>query len=128
MNGLPIFARGCFLQEIGKDNYRVAVRGYDKFFNIGENDQTNWEYIERNCPGPYEVTLKENGCIIFISSVDGILAVTSKHALGDHAEKAREWLKIHLQKSGKTESDLSSFLAASDITAVFEVPFYVKRY
>lgn len=61
---LPILARGCFVQKIGDEDYRFVARGYDKFFNIGETPETNWEYIAKNFSGPFEVTLKENGFML----------------------------------------------------------------
>ena len=37
--------------------------------------------------GPYEVTLKENGCIIFISGLStGDIVVCSKHSTGDRID------------------------------------------
>ncbi|KAG0299136.1 hypothetical protein BGZ97_003862, partial [Linnemannia gamsii] len=49
--------------------YRILVRGYDKFFNVGEVPKTSPGWIAENTEGPYEVTLKENGCIIFMSGL-----------------------------------------------------------
>lgn len=125
---MPTLARGIFLKKREPESWEVAVRGYDKFFNVGEIPETKWEYIEANCKGPFEVTLKENGCIIFIASVDGNLVVTSKHSMGpkqdggiSHAEKGREWLNNHLNRVGKSQDDLSKFLAGNNLTAVFEV-------
>ncbi|KAG5361673.1 tRNA ligase 1 [Yarrowia sp. C11] len=71
-------ARGLFT----RDN-KIVVRGYDKFFNIGEVATTKWDWIENNVRGPFEVTQKENGCILFFSGLeDGTLLVCSKHSTG----------------------------------------------
>ena len=124
---LPINARGLFMRQ---DNSKIVVRGYDKFFNVNEVESTTWEYLERETIGPYELTVKENGCIIYVTSVEGHILVTSKHAFGprddsngskpSHSEKGAEWLDVHL-KGVSTRQDLSDFLERHDVTAVFEV-------
>jgi tRNA ligase len=48
---------------------------------VGEVTWTQENYLATNTVGPYEVTVKENGCIIFVSAVDNTLLVTSKHAM-----------------------------------------------
>ena len=62
---LPVYARGLFTTKNNNIN-EIAVRGYDKFFNTDEVSATKWENILKKTKGPYELTLKENGCIIFI--------------------------------------------------------------
>ncbi|KAJ3297726.1 hypothetical protein HK104_000204 [Borealophlyctis nickersoniae] len=126
----PTLARGLFVREL-PSGWEIVVRGYDKFFNVGEVPSTEWSYMHNHTTGPYEVTLKENGCIIFVSAVDGHLIVTSKHAIGparvgetgkpSHAEKGEEWVHTHLTRAGKTTADLVKFLSDSKITAVFEL-------
>ncbi|KAI9004108.1 RNA ligase-domain-containing protein [Gaertneriomyces semiglobifer] len=132
---LPTLARGLFVIE-KNESWKIAARGYDKFFNINELPTTKWDTIEENTTGPYELTLKENGCIIFVAAVDGDLLVTSKHALGpakadnrtadgsfkpSHAEKGNEWVNRHLESKGKTRKELADFLARENLTAVFEL-------
>eukprot|EP00842_Homolaphlyctis_polyrhiza_P006573 jgi/Hompol1/6917/HPOL_002474-RA len=128
---LPSLARGLFVRKAttpGSD-WQIAARGYDKFFNVGEVPTTSWRFIQEGTVGPYEITLKENGCIIFISSVDGHILVTSKHSLGhakpgskpSHAQKGEEWLDKHLKSAGATRKQLSDFLAAHNVTAIFEL-------
>ncbi len=115
----------------GAQDRSVVVRGYDKFFNVDELEQTKWEYMQQNMSGPFEVSVKENGCIIFVSTIDDMhLLVTSKHSIGDHrddgslvshATKGREWLARHLRNANRTEQDLVQFLSTNRLTAVFEL-------
>ncbi|KAF9124799.1 hypothetical protein BGW39_007884 [Mortierella sp. 14UC] len=127
----------------GKDavgTYRILLRGYDKFFNVGEVAKTSTEWIAENTEGPYEVTLKENGCIIFMSGLpphlvgpEGGCIVTSKHSLGHadpetgkavevtHAGKGREWLKKGLAARGKTVQEFGRWLWDNNLTAVAEL-------
>lgn len=120
--------------------YRILLRGYDKFFNVGEVPKTSPEWIAENTEGPYEVTLKENGCIIFMSGLpphlvgpEGGCIVTSKHSLGyadpetgkmtevTHAGKGREWLEKGLTARGKTVEQFGRWLWDHNLTAVAEV-------
>ncbi|KAK3805960.1 MAG: RNA ligase-domain-containing protein, partial [Linnemannia elongata] len=139
---LPTLARGLFtyLDTNALGVYRILVRGYDKFFNVGEVPKTASEWIAENTEGPYEVTLKENGCIIFMSGLpphlvgpEGGCIVTSKHSLGyadpetgkmtevTHAGKGREWLEKGLMAQGKSVEQFGRWLWDHNLTAVAEL-------
>lgn len=49
--------------------HRIVIRGYDKFFNIGEVPWTTWEALKAYTEAPYALSLKSNGCIIFIAAI-----------------------------------------------------------
>ncbi|KAJ3170451.1 hypothetical protein HDU87_008791 [Geranomyces variabilis] len=135
----PTLARGLFVIESGREgsnDWKIVVRGYDKFFNVDEVPATRWKNLETETCGPYEATLKENGCIIFVAALAGDLIVTSKHSMGalretasydsgenkaSHAQKGEEWLVKHLAAAGRTREELSQFLEAKNVTAVFEL-------
>ena len=101
--------------------YTIALRGYNKFFNIGEVE--SWTSLGTHLHPPFEITVKENGCIIFISSLNGrSVIVTSKHSVESaHAKKGREWLRTHLERKGKTEEELAKLLKECRLTAVCEL-------
>lgn len=94
-----------------------------------------WSAIEASTSGPYSLTLKSNGCLILISSLDArTLLVTSKHALdtvserdeeegyrGGHARVGREWVARHLSRAGRTEKELAGELWNRQVSAVAEV-------
>ncbi|RKP08287.1 RNA ligase-domain-containing protein, partial [Thamnocephalis sphaerospora] len=108
--------------------YEIVIRGYDKFFSIGEVSATKWPAIEENTKGPYEVTLKENGCILFAAALSpSRVVVASKHSLGSdtspHAIVGRTWLLHHLQEAGRTESDLARILYEGKLTALCDDGF-----
>lgn len=128
--GLPTYARGLFTwTNPTTKNQEIVVRGYDKFFNHGEVRNTEWANVERNTRGPYELSVKENGCIIFIGALDEeTVLVCSKHSTGpredvdkSHAIAGERWLARHLQSVGKTEADLAKRLKAMNVTAVAEL-------
>ncbi|KAF0554865.1 tRNA ligase [Gigaspora margarita] len=125
---VPTPARGLFTRLTDENRYEIVVRGYDKFFNIGEVERTKWESILTKTEGPYEITAKENGCIIFIAGLpNDELVVTSKHSMGElqntvaHALKGEEWLYKHLYQMGKSKKDLARFLYTNKLTAVAEL-------
>lgn len=126
---LPTYARGLFTYKTLAGHHEIAVRGYDKFFNHGEVNKTQWRNVTRNTRGPYELSVKENGCIIFIAGLDdGTLLVCSKHSTGgrpdtplSHAQAGERWVEKHLATVGKTKEDLARALRKMNATAVAEL-------
>lgn len=126
---LPTHARGLFTTVTQRNEPEIAARGYDKFFNIDEVNDTKWRNIENNTTGPYELSVKENGCIIFISGLeDGTLLVCSKHSTGaradtdlSHAQAGQNWVRRHVASVGRTEKDLARELRRMNVTAVGEL-------
>ncbi|KAM5354366.1 hypothetical protein ACJ41O_001015 [Fusarium nematophilum] len=126
---LPTYARGLFTTKTRRNEPEIAVRGYDKFFNVNEVHETKWENIFTRTQGPYELTLKENGCIIFIAGLeDDTLVVCSKHSTGDrtdiqvsHASAGETRLEQQLAAVGKTKADLARELRKRNVTAVAEL-------
>ncbi|KAF9885983.1 hypothetical protein FE257_012161 [Aspergillus nanangensis] len=126
---LPTYARGLFTSRRKDGTREIAVRGYDKFFNVGEVEATKWDNIENNTRGPYELSVKENGCIIFISGLeDDTLLVCSKHSTGvrndaavSHAQAGERWVERHLATTGRSVKDLARELRQMNATAVGEL-------
>lgn len=127
---LPTYARGLFTTpKATRQQPEIAVRGYDKFFNVNEVPETKWESITANTLPPYELTLKENGCIIFVSGLeDDTLLVCSKHSTGDrddiqvsHASAGERRIETQLEAIGKTKADLARELRNRNVTAVAEL-------
>ncbi|KAJ9607965.1 tRNA ligase [Cladophialophora chaetospira] len=126
---LPTYARGLFTTKRSDGTREICIRGYDKFFNVDEVPSTKWHNIEQDTSGPYELSVKENGCIIFFSGLeDGTLLVCSKHSTGaradvneSHAKAGENWIKRHLERAGKTTRDLARVLRDMNATAVGEL-------
>ncbi|KAK5123070.1 hypothetical protein LTR85_003266 [Meristemomyces frigidus] len=126
---LPTYARGLFTTMTSQGQPEIVVRGYDKFFNHGEVRETEWRNVERETRGPYELSVKENGCIIFIAGLeDGTLLVCSKHSTGfradtdvSHAKAGEKWVDRHLKTVGKTRQQLAMKLREMNATAVAEL-------
>ncbi|KAI1651616.1 tRNA ligase [Daldinia loculata] len=126
---LPTYARGLFTTKNRRGDHEIAIRGYDKFFNVDEVWETKWENILTKTQGPYELTLKENGCIIFIGGLeDGSLLICSKHSTGDrsdvevsHASAGERWVDKQLATIGKTREEFARELRRRNVTAVAEL-------
>ncbi|KAL6704821.1 tRNA ligase [Coniothyrium glycines] len=126
---LPTYARGLFTYKNLHGNNEIAVRGYDKFFNHGEVQKTKWSIVQRDTRGPYELSVKENGCIIFISGLDDdTLLVCSKHSTGargdvelSHACAGEKWVERHLAAVGRRKEDLARTLRSMNATLVAEL-------
>ncbi|ESK94190.1 rna ligase [Moniliophthora roreri MCA 2997] len=132
----PTLARGIFTYEVGDEEaqddstkYRIVARGYDKFFNIGEVPWTTWASLTDHTAAPYTLSLKSNGCIIFIGALTPTkLLITSKHSVGaiegvelSHAQAGEEWLRKYFAQKGKTEEELAQRLWKNNWTAVAEL-------
>ncbi|KAL3435211.1 fungal tRNA ligase phosphodiesterase domain-containing protein [Aspergillus tetrazonus] len=126
---LPTYARGLFTAKRKDGTTEIVTRGYDKFFNVDEVSATQWRNIEAHTEGPYELSVKENGCIIFISGLeDGSLLVCSKHSTGaradtdrSHAQVGEEWIERHVATVGKSTAELARQLRKMNATAVGEL-------
>ena len=126
---LPTYARGLFTYNKKDGTAEIATRGYDKFFNVGEVHETQWDNVAERTKGPYELSVKENGCIIFISGLEGDrLLVCSKHSTGprsdadtSHAVAGERWVEKQLKEMGKTKTDLARELRKRNVTAVAEL-------
>ncbi|KAJ6620481.1 RNA ligase-domain-containing protein [Mycena sp. CBHHK59/15] len=131
----PTLARGIFTVDLPKahksdpQEYRIVARGYDKFFNIGEVPWTTWEALEAHTAAPYTLSLKSNGCIIFIAAISLTkLLITSKHSIGpiaghkmSHAQAGEGWLRKYFAQKGKTEEQLAAQLWENNWTAIAEL-------
>ena len=126
---LPSYARGLFTYCRRDGSPEIAVRGYDKFFNVGEVHETYWDNVRSSTQGPYELSVKENGCIIFIAGLEGdVLLVCSKHSTGtrdnadlSHAVAGERWVEKHLDQIGKTKTELARELRKRNVTLVAEL-------
>ncbi|KAG2734220.1 hypothetical protein G9P44_002226 [Scheffersomyces stipitis] len=123
---LPIRARGLFTVN---DN-KIVARGYDKFFNVDEVAATKLKDLPSSTVGPYDVTLKENGCIILIGGLEtGEIVVCSKHSTGyrddsirNHALAGENELKNQVSTlANKSITELAKFLYENNLTAVTEL-------
>ncbi|KAH3663598.1 hypothetical protein OGAPHI_004999 [Ogataea philodendri] len=120
---LPIYARGLFTTAD-----RIVCRGYDKFYNVDELGWVSRKALRETITGPCTLTVKANGCIVFVSGLaDGTLVVCSKHSTGarsdlsrNHALAAQEALERQLRAAGHEPTELAMLLYRLKLTAVAE--------
>lgn len=109
-------ARGLFLDGNGK----VVARGFEKFFNLGENEQTTRENIDKRLKFPVRVERKENGFLGLVSARgDGSWRFWSKSGQTDYSYLIQRLFKETLDIG--QEQALWNIAHDADVTLAFEV-------
>lgn len=115
-NNLTCKARGLFI-DTEKD--KVVARGYEKFFNVNENDSTKLEHLLTKFKDK-KITCykKENGFLGIMSYVNGELFIASKSTnQGTYADYFR---KIY-ENSDIEKEKLIEYLKNNNVSLTFEV-------
>ena len=108
-------ARGLFLDHEG----HVVMRGFEKFFNLGENDTVTLDKVLGHDAYPVRVERKENGFLGLIGAApDGRLRCWSKSGLTDYSPLIERLL--HETIAGR-ESELWRILNERNVTMAVEV-------
>lgn len=108
-------ARGLFLDHEG----HVVMRGFEKFFNLGENDTVTLDKVLDHDAYPVRVERKENGFLGLIGAApDGRLRCWSKSGLTDYSPLIERLL--HETVADRTE-DLWRILHERNVTMAVEV-------
>ena len=116
---LSIRARGLF---INKKTHEIVARSYDKFFNIGERQDTQMEYLQETLQFPIEVFAKENGFlgILGYNAEEEELFFASKSTPeGPFAECFRRIFEQSLTKTA--QQYILQYLKETNSSMVFEV-------
>lgn len=109
-------ARGLYLNT---NTDEVVARGYDKFFNIGERDETSLAALTTTMQYPITVYYKENGYLGLLSydkENDDLLFCTKSMIGGEYAEHFKEL--FYKQKCYK---DAALVKVKEGYTLLFEV-------
>lgn len=108
-------ARGLFLNSNG----RVVARGFEKFFNLGENEETSRENVDGRLKFPVRVERKENGFLGLVSMRgDGSWRFWSKSGQTDYSQLIE---RLFMQTVGEHESELREIMRCHNVTLSFEV-------
>lgn len=113
-NTVTTKARGLFIDI---DKNKIVARSYDKFFNIGERDETT---LSKLGDMKYPVTLfrKENGFLGILSVEGDNFFIASKTTTqGDYVG----YFKAILTKKNILTEDLKNYIKEKNVTLVFEV-------
>lgn len=112
-DGYTTKARGLFLNRNGK----VVMRGFEKFFNIGENEETMLPEVLRKMKYPVRVERKKNGFLGIIGArEDGSLRFYSKSGETDYSAL----VKRNFERLG-IDHDVWRILHDHDVTLVCEI-------
>lgn len=111
-------ARGLYLDT---EKNTVAARAYDKFFNINERQETQFDMLQLKLQFPVTAYVKENGFLGIVSyhEYEDDLFVASKSTTdSQYARWFREMLyaKIPLEK----REELKTYLKEHSVSFVFE--------
>lgn len=114
-NDLTCKARGLF---VNTETENIVVRSYDKFFNLGERDETKIENLVNTLKFPLDVSLKENGYLGLVSynKETGFFFASKSTNKSDHAK----WLE-ELFFNDPRRDDYVTVLNNYNITMIFEV-------
>lgn len=111
-NNLTTTARGLFM-----DGDIVVARGYNKFFNIGENEETSWNELLKK-EGEVTCYLKENGFLGLLSYYNNDIHFHSKST--DEGAFAGYFKRIFYELPIRHEA-VKEWLKNNNYTLTFEV-------
>lgn len=118
-NDMTIQARGLFIDT---EDERIVARGYNKFFNEEEVEETKRENLKKNLKFPIEVYLKENGFLGMLSynrKTNELMFATKSAIEGEHVDYFKS-LADSLWSNEQIEC-IKAYLEMNDVTLVFEV-------
>lgn len=112
-------ARGLILKENGD----IFARGYNKFFNIGENDATSLDNIKKNLAYPVTAATKANGYLGVMTGDGDNLSFFSKSGVTDYSRLFSRMFYDQLKKNGniKNIGKIKDLLANNNLSVAIEV-------
>lgn len=121
-NNETIKARGLFIDT---KNYHIAARSYDKFFNIGEREETKINHLKTSFNYPVAFYLKYNGFLGLLSTFNGELFFATKSTnTGEYVEYFKN-IFYQLYSVDSVEK-IKKYLNENRVTLVFEVIDHVN--
>ena len=109
-------ARGLFLNSAGD----VVMRGFDKFFNLGENKENSLQNVLDRMEYPVRIETKENGFLGLVGArADGTLRCFSKSGATDYSPLIEHLIQCTLDAD--TLRQLGCLIRDHDVTLAFEV-------
>lgn len=118
-NEMSVKARGMFVDNDGN----IVARSYDKFFNLGEVEETSIESLRKNLVFPIHVYQKENGFLGILFVYNGELLYCSKSQTykSEQGDFARLFKTIFEEKYTKTLKEIKEYIISNGVSMVFEV-------
>lgn len=115
-DGMTNKARGLFVDQTTGN---IALRSYNKFFNLWENETVNPKNLEKTLAFPLTAYWKHNGFLGIMSVVDGDVVLASKSTTtGPYAEMFKEiWNSLE----DTDKKAMKTLAEANHCSLVFEV-------
>lgn len=113
-NDLTTKARGLFIDTV---NNRVVARGYEKFFNVGENPSVEIGALSHKLKFPLEAYHKENGFLAMASfdpATNQLFTATKSTPEGPMADLFRSMISDDLR------ARMEEYLRENNVTLLFE--------
>lgn len=117
-NSQTMRARGLYLDTV---KGKVAARAYDKFFNIGEREETRMDRLQRRLCFPVTAYVKENGYLGIVSydeKKDGLLTACKFTMDSLFVERLREMLTEKVSREHLDE--MKDYIRENDVSFIFE--------
>lgn len=109
-------ARGLFLNSAGD----VVMRGFDKFFNLGETKETTIDRVLNRMEYPVRIETKMNGFLGLVGArEDGTLRYFSKSGNTDYSPLIEQLMRDTADNA--MLRDLARLIRDHDVTLAFEV-------
>lgn len=116
-NEQTVKARGLYIDI---PHQRVVARAYNKFFNVGEVEETKLDVLQRGMSFPATAYRKENGFLGLVSYdpyTEDLFITTKSNPEGEYAA----WLRaMVLDRDPIRLEFLKQYLKEHNVTAVFE--------
>lgn len=111
-------ARGLF---INIPRQRIVARSYDKFFNINEREETEFDGLERRLKFPVRAYVKENGFLGIVSyneENDSLFISTKSNPESEYAQWFREMFERKVPEQSRKK--IKNICQNNNVTFVFE--------
>lgn len=115
-------ARGLF---INTSTNRIVARSYEKFFNVGERQETKLDALASTLRFPVQAWVKENGYLGLIGydhETDMLVFASKSSLTSDFAKWLHEQFDLLAPEDSPKRQEIKEYLASGDgKTIVFEV-------
>lgn len=115
-------ARGLF---INTNTNQIVARSYEKFFNVGERQETKLDALASTLRFPVQAWVKENGYLGLVgydSETDELVFASKSSLTSDFAKWLKEQFNLFAPEGSSIRQKVKEYLATGDgRTIVFEV-------
>ena len=122
-NDQTIMSRGLYINTVTN---KIVARGFNKFFNIGEREETQLENL-KTMKFPVTCYVKENGYLGLVSyneETDDLFVTTKSDPTGDYSKWLTQMICVSMNVTRLRK--MKEFCRDNDVTLVFEFVYPTK--